>query len=244
VGGWSIAWRVSLGAALTLLVLAVAAALVLTSGEAYTVRVQAVAAAVQAGTALIIVVLTAQLAFSAAEALAASRRQVAETQRANDELVLDRQLSAMPTLRVSAPGPPGRTAEDDHLFDLRVENASSHPALSVVAILRSGQWDGVSPLHGPAGREPLLKQSRIDAVAPGERVDYRLRIPPGDMPEAFIVGVQYEGLLGGRAWHSFQARRRGEEWQRGMFWDPVQLYLQPSGAGASPIIHNASDGNG
>lgn len=96
--------------------------------------IAALAALIQAGTAVVIVLLTRRLATLAAGSLEQSERQVAAAHAATDQVRLQGQLAAIPMLRVARPRP--EIHSDGELYVLiPIENGSSQPALAVEATI-------------------------------------------------------------------------------------------------------------
>lgn len=96
--------------------------------------IAAAAAIIQAGTAVVIVLLTRRLANLASGSLEQSERQVAAAHAATDQGRLQGQYAAVPMLRVERPRPEVRN--DGELYVLiPIGNASGQPALAVEATI-------------------------------------------------------------------------------------------------------------
>lgn len=214
--------------------------------------VAAVAALIQAGTAVVIVFLTRRLAKLAAGSLEQSERQVAAAHAATDQVRLQGQLAAVPMLRVERPRP--EVHNDGELYVLiPIDNASSQPALAVEAQIyglttdrkQEGNARATSmqiPVMPVGGSQTLTLLARDVRNIPNPKPP---RLDPGGHPmrerddylfshDWLLIVVEWRSVLNASASLAFEWSANNPGYEHG--WRLRAATIRPSPAAEDEIV--------
>lgn len=200
----------------------------------------ATAAAIQAATAIVIVLLTHRLADTAADALRTSDAQAAAMFQANLDARVQRETDAMPVLDPATPSV--RLTEDDQLeIGIAVHNRSPHPALTVDVTLARGpwNWNWEQPPHLWVQANAIQRTDHVGVLPPDATNEFVLSITREWAASIYTVRVDASGLFGGRLMQTWEM----ELGQGGVTsWRQLEVFVRPHTAGVAGIQHRTAVG--
>jgi hypothetical protein len=195
----------------------------------------AVAAAVQAVTAVAIVALTRRLANTAAEALWTSSAQTTAMFEANLQARIQRETEAMAVLQLELPVLRAVPPDEVH-FEYRVTNTSAYPALTVSLQMAQGPWprNWDQPPHEWVDAHSISRTNDVGVLPASAHHDFLIRLTREWAGATYTVRVEASGLFGGRIWQTWEMELTKADVSS---WRQLEVFVLPRTPGAEPIQH-------